>query len=62
MFQIKNTGMPLWITIMLKFTLKLNDGYFKFCVPLDQYTTYGWIDYEVSITYNNEYNNPRQLH
>jgi phosphatidate phosphatase APP1 len=35
-------------------TKTLNDGYFKFCVPLDQYTTYGWIDYEVSITYNNE--------
>ncbi|MFV5696624.1 App1 family protein [Flavobacterium sp. LB3P122] len=35
-------------------TKTLNDGYFKFCVPLDQFTLYGWIDYEVSIHYNNE--------
>ncbi|MBP6182332.1 App1 family protein [Flavobacterium sp.] len=35
-------------------TKTLNDGYFKFCVPLDQFTIYGWIDYEVSIVYNNE--------
>jgi phosphatidate phosphatase APP1 len=35
-------------------TKTLNDGYFKFCVPLDQFTLYGWIDYEVSIVYHNE--------
>lgn len=35
-------------------TKTLNDGYFKFCVPLDQFTRYGWIDYQVSIVYNNE--------
>ncbi|MFV8327325.1 App1 family protein [Flavobacterium sp. ZS1P14] len=35
-------------------TKTLKDGYFKFCVPLDQYTRYGWIDYQVSIVYNNE--------
>ena len=35
-------------------TKTLNDGYFKFCVPLDQFTLYGWIDYEVSILYHNE--------
>ena len=35
-------------------TKTLNDGYFKFCVPLDQYTHYGWIDYQVSIVYKNE--------
>jgi phosphatidate phosphatase APP1 len=36
-------------------TKTLIDGYFKFCVPLDQNTTYGWIDYEVSIAYKNEF-------
>ena len=35
-------------------TKTLNDGYFKFCVPLDQNTNYGWIDYKVSITHKNE--------
>lgn len=34
-------------------TKTLNDGYFKFCVPLDQQTKYGWIDYRVSIEYKN---------
>jgi len=35
-------------------TKTLNDGYFKFCVPLDQFTRYGWIQYEVSINHQNE--------
>ncbi len=35
-------------------TKTLMDGYFKFCVPLDQDTTYGWIDYEISIIYKNK--------
>lgn len=35
-------------------TKTLVDGYFKFCVPLDQYTKYGWIDYTVSIVYKGE--------
>ncbi|MET0760534.1 MAG: App1 family protein [Flavobacterium sp.] len=35
-------------------TKTLNDGYFKFCVPLDQDVNYGWIDYKVSIIYKNE--------
>ena len=30
-------------------TKTLIDGYFKFCIPLDQKKQYGWIDYEVSI-------------
>jgi phosphatidate phosphatase APP1 len=30
-------------------TKTLNDGYFKFCVPLNQDENYGWIDYQVSI-------------
>jgi phosphatidate phosphatase APP1 len=32
-------------------TKTLKDGYFKFCVPLDQDENYGWIDYQVSIIY-----------
>jgi phosphatidate phosphatase APP1 len=35
-------------------TKTLIDGYFKFCIPLDHNHNYGWIDYEVSIIYNNE--------
>ncbi|MFV5698515.1 App1 family protein [Flavobacterium sp. ZT3R17] len=35
-------------------TKTLNDGYFKFCVPLDQFTRYGWIEYEVSIVHQNQ--------
>lgn len=35
-------------------TKTLIDGYFKFCVPLDQNTNYGWIDYQVNIIHNKE--------
>lgn len=35
-------------------TKTLNDGYFKFCIPLSEKTNYGWIDYNVSIFYNDE--------
>lgn len=35
------------------YTKTLNDGYFKFCIPLGQ-LDYGWIDYEVSIEYKNQ--------
>ncbi len=35
-------------------TKTLKDGYFKFCVPLDQNEIYGWIPYEVSIVYKGE--------
>lgn len=30
-------------------TKTLNDGYFKFCIPVDPNIGHGWIDYEVSI-------------
>ncbi len=47
-------------------TKTLDDGYFKFCVPLNQ-NNYGWIEYEVSIVYNNQtiaskeyYNRPKE--
>ena len=35
-------------------TKTLNDGYFKFCVPLDQFEKYGWIDYKVTIFYKDK--------
>lgn len=34
-------------------TKTLIDGYFKFCVPVDQNVGHGWIDYEVSINHGN---------
>ena len=35
-------------------TKTLIDGYFKFCIPVNQNVGYGWIDYEVSIIHNNK--------
>lgn len=35
-------------------TRSLDDGYFKFSVPLGQETRYGWIDYAVSTFYKGE--------
>jgi phosphatidate phosphatase APP1 len=35
-------------------TKTLNDGYFKFCIPLTEKSGYGWMDYNVSIFYNGE--------
>jgi phosphatidate phosphatase APP1 len=35
-------------------TKTLEDGYFKFCVPLDQFEKYGWIDYQVTIVYKDK--------
>ena len=35
-------------------TKTLEDGYFKFCVPLNKEVRYGWIDYQVSIVHGNE--------
>ncbi|RTY68893.1 App1 family protein [Flavobacterium sp. LB2P53] len=57
MFQIKtqaNADVYLEQNNSKIHTRTLNDGYFKFCVPLDQDSKYGWIDYKVSITHNNE--------
>jgi phosphatidate phosphatase APP1 len=34
-------------------TKTLVDGYFKFCIPLDNSDNYGWMDYEVSIIHEN---------
>lgn len=35
-------------------TKTMEDGYFKFCVPLHKEVGYGWIDYQVSIVHGNE--------
>ncbi len=33
-------------------TKTLDDGYFKFCIPLETETLFGWMEYEVSIKYD----------
>lgn len=35
-------------------TKTLDDGHFKFCIPLENEASFGWMDYEVSMVYNNE--------
>jgi phosphatidate phosphatase APP1 len=35
-------------------TKSLDDGYFKFCIPLTEEFAYGWADYYVSTFYNGE--------
>ncbi|RKR09297.1 uncharacterized protein DUF2183 [Flavobacterium sp. 90] len=35
-------------------TKTLDDGYFKFCIPLEKETHFGWMEYEVSLKYKNE--------
>jgi phosphatidate phosphatase APP1 len=35
-------------------TKTLIDGYFKFCIPVNQNVGHGWIDYEVSILHEDE--------
>jgi phosphatidate phosphatase APP1 len=35
-------------------TKTLIDGYFKFCIPVDQNVGHGWIDYEVSIIHGDK--------
>lgn len=35
-------------------TKTLKDGYFKFCIPLNYEKKYGWIDYKVSMIFNNK--------
>lgn len=33
-------------------TKTLDDGYFKFCIPIEENSNFGWINYSVSIFYN----------
>ena len=35
-------------------TKTLDDGYFKFCIPLETETSFGWMEYEVTIKDENE--------
>ncbi|WP_163398301.1 App1 family protein [Flavobacterium fluviatile] len=35
-------------------TKTLDDGYFKFCIPLEKEFHFGWMEYEVSIRYKTE--------
>ncbi len=57
MFQMKtqaNADVYLELNNTKIHTKTLDDGYFKFCIPMDPNGNYGWIDYEVSITYQKE--------
>ncbi len=57
MFQMKtqaNADVYLEVNGSKIHTKTLDDGYFKFCIPLDPNSNYGWIDYEVSMTYEKE--------
>lgn len=35
-------------------TKTLDDGHFKFCIPLEKEFNFGWMEYEVSIRHNNQ--------
>lgn len=35
-------------------TKTLDDGYFKFCIPLEKAFNFGWMEYEVNIKYDNQ--------
>lgn len=57
MFRIKtqkNADVYLELHDAKIHTKTLDDGYFKFCIPLTKEIGYGWIDYYVSINHNNE--------
>lgn len=57
MFRIKtqaNANVYLHLNGTKIHTKTLDDGYFKFSIPLQQEFGYGWIEYSVSIDYNNE--------
>ncbi len=57
MFQIgtqPNADVYLHLNGKKIHTKTLDDGYFKFCIPLVDDSKYGWIDYKISIFYNDE--------
>ncbi|WP_298155256.1 App1 family protein [Flavobacterium sp.] len=57
MFRIKtqkNADVYLALNGTRIHTKTLDDGYFKFCIPLNKESGYGWIDYFVSIHFNGE--------
>lgn len=69
MFRIKtqpNADVYLFHNNQKIHTKTLDDGYFKFCIPLGL-KNYGWVEYEVSIVYKNQtivskerYNRPKE--
>lgn len=57
LFQIKikpNEDVYLELNGEIIHSKTLDDGYFKFCVPLKENKNFGWIDYTVFITHNNK--------
>ncbi len=55
MFRIKtqaNADVYLNFNSQRIHTKTLDDGYFKFCIPLDKQVGYGWMNYHVSIFHN----------
>jgi phosphatidate phosphatase APP1 len=57
MFRIKtqaNADVYLHIQGKTIHTRALDDGYFKFCIPLEKETNYGWMDYYVTINFEGE--------
>lgn len=57
MFRIKtiaNADVYLECNGIKIHTKALDDGYFKFCIPIKQELRYGWTDYYVSIFHNGE--------
>ncbi|WP_026730529.1 App1 family protein [Flavobacterium denitrificans] len=56
LFRIKtitNFDVYLHYNDQIIHTKTLDDGYFKFCIPLEKETHFGWMPYEVSLKYNN---------
>ncbi len=51
---IKNFDVYLHHNNEVIHTKTLDDGYFKFCIPLEKETHFGWTPYEVSLKYRNE--------
>ena len=57
MFRIQTIGnydVYLNINNQKIHTKTLDDGYFKFCIPLDKSSNYGWTNYNVTIYYKDE--------
>jgi len=48
---IKNFDVYLHYNDQIIHTKTLDDGYFKFCIPLEKETNFGWIPYKVSVKY-----------
>lgn len=51
---IKNSDVYLKYEDQEIHTKTLDDGHFKFCIPLEKESHFGWIEYEVSIKYKTE--------